>query len=139
MSYEELSGILDTQQTYLIKYAIDNSRTLPAASKTSSLNLQRIAERHIIYMSQYFRSSDIDQWKTYLSILGKDSLTDTLTVSDLMAFAAVLFEGIVKLIKQQFSTPDQLKTQEKYLRRLEGMRALAQSTVIASNLKKAIH
>lgn len=142
--YQELIELIQQHKSEIahqIANGMNQSNSFPTESNPSTLN-KRIIEalcQHIDRMVEYLSSGNIESWRDYIINIAAGQNSNVYSTDNLLIIGDLIRESLVSLVQRELADPERSKDRERYIRRLNGLNGLSQSTIVASRLKQTGH
>lgn len=138
MLFDEFANFIELHKIQIARWIAQKAvaRKLPLYHQ---LGVQVLATKFlptVEMLERHIRHNDPTEYRDYIAKLTQHRLSDGHNAEDIITMGRILNEVIATLLLDKFAGPENRRTRERYLRRLEGVLALAQNTVIATRLKE---
>lgn len=131
---EEYAQFIEENKTTLVKYVVEevSERKIPSYSSRPINQLGELVAPVFDVIARYLRNGDPTEYRSFIHDMTLDRLKNGFKVDDVYTMAGIIRNAIERVVNEQLTAPEQARQKERFLRRLQGIQTLAQSTQIAA-------
>lgn len=132
--YEELTQLIEQNKLTIANYIAEEAYLRKMASyidKSKDLIAQLVLPT-VEMIARYIRSSDPTEYRTYIHNLTLIRLEQGYGLDEFYTMGEILTIAIVRILDARLVGKEQARQKERFIRRLQGIQTLAQSTTIAA-------
>lgn len=132
--FDELAQIIEQNKKTVANYIAEEAYARKMASYTDKpkAEIARLVMPTVEMVARYIRTSDPTEYRKYIHDLTVVRLQQGYGIDDFYLMAEVLVDGVKQILDAQLSTTEQSRQKERFLRRLQGLQTLGQSTITAA-------
>ena len=138
MANEKLVKLLDTHKNEIAEAAAQKVQTLKLVSYTT-FSFAQLIERFSIPINlfkTYLETSETGMWRQYITESTEIWLNAGLPIEEFSQTVDIFIEVVNGVATREFVGEDGLKNRERVEQRLESIRTLTASTLLAARMKK---